>query len=58
MEEQNLTALLQEYDDHTIEGTKPSTSWMSTLLKELRKSNVNSINFKYIPCWPKLNVIN
>jgi hypothetical protein len=38
--EKTLTELLREYDQHTIEGTTPSKSWISDLLKEMRRSNV------------------
>lgn len=36
----NLIALIKEYDQYTADGKTPSHSWLSKLLKELRKSKV------------------
>lgn len=45
--EKTLTELLQEYDNHTIQGTTPSKSWISNLLKEMRRSSVCTYNIEY-----------
>ncbi len=36
----NLIDLIKEYDQYTADGKTPSHSWLSKLLKELRKSKV------------------
>lgn len=44
----NVIDLLQEYDQYVADGKSPSHSWMSKLLKELRKSKVKENVFIYL----------